>query len=740
MPARNTVIRSLLLLPAVLAPVGARAGFTDVTSAWGFFGGQPTWGVQIIDVDADGDLDVFNAHHFYSGYLFANDGTGQLSVWTLPQLLTSTADRHGYVWADLDQDAIVDVVCSHGSDGGCSSCSDDGHELWRGNGGGTFTAIAGAGGMYDQPGRGRAFSAADVDLDGDLDVYHAKAPNPSSLNSLYRNDGGLTFVDVAPAWGLAEEIGTVGGLFADVDDDGDPDLLVGGEEFDRPTTLFRNEGGSFVDVSSAAFAQPLPIVAGADFGDYDDDGDLDLALAPGSEAVYDFWKVAGNVFTFFANHRYGDNGVDVFELDTPGGNPTASFRFRGTVFNDVIFLGPSGQHPTGSSVTLTDAFVGAPSFAPGVDVGLYCWRDSPGGRWIIHVSAPPGYFGNFNGTINAAAGVASPSDALLERLELDPVPPQVLRNDGGVFTDVTAALGVGAYANPRGVAWVDFDSDGDLDLHVVNRGTVDTGNPPDALLRNDGSALVALPGGGGVAGLAQGLADGAQWGDLDRDGDPDVIVQEGSGPLFFTLGCPGLLYRNDGPAPRYLAIALAPPPGSATAVGSRVDIWAQGERSHRRLSANSWRGFQPPLELLVGLGSAAAAESVVDTWPNGASEKFGPFAADQRVILVPGQSPTGTPPASTSAMMFATWLAPQPARGVQRLHLRGDPARPVRVSVFDVSGRLIRELGTYLPPGAGSVEVTWDGRNGEGLLVPAGIYFVRGTGGLEFLRKSVRLR
>jgi hypothetical protein len=242
-----------------------------------------------------------------------------------------------------------------------------------------------------------------------------------------------------------------------------------------------------------------------------------------------------------------------------------------------------------------------------------------------------------------------------------------------------------------------------------------------------------------VPGLSGYLADGAQWGDLDRDGDPDAIVQEGSGPLFFTVGCPALIYRNDGPAGNWLALELAPPAGAATAVGARVDVWSGGRRAHRRVSANAWRGFQPPLEILVGLGTAAVAESVVVRWSNGAAEVFGPFAANQRVVLVPGESPTAAlVPLRGEA--FVSWLVPQPSRGMQRLILRGGAGRPVSVSVFDVSGRLVRELGSWSPAGAAGAEVTWDGRDAAGMLVPAGIYFVRGEGGIAFLRKSVRLR
>lgn len=739
MLAKRPAPWSLLLVLGIASP--AAATFSDVTSPWGLFGGQPTWGAQIVDLDADGDLDLLNGHHFYSGFVFTNDGTGHLSVWGLPQLVTFTADRHGYVWADLDGDAVVDVACSHGSDGGCPNCNDDGHELWRGNGDGTYLPIANAGGMYDQPGRGRAFSAADIDGDGDLDIFHGKAPLPESPNSLYRNDGSMTFVDVAAAWGVNETLGTVGGLFADVDDDGDPDLFVGGEEFARPTKLFRNDGASFVDVTLAAFGATPPVFATADFGDWDNDGDLDLAASEGDEAVYDYWQVQGNSLTFWVNHHFGEDGIDIFELDTPSVNPTAAFRYRGVLYNDVIFLGPNGVHPTTSTVTLTDAYVGAPTFTPGVSLGLYCWRESPGGRWHVHVSAPPNHFGNFNGTVTSTGGIANPTASNLEDLDILPVAPRLYRNDGGKFTDIAPALGVAAYDNPRAVTWVDFDVDGDLDLHVVNRGTVETGNAEDVFLRNDGGALALVHGASWAPGFSTYMSDGAVWGDLDRDGDPDLITQEGSGPLAFTVGCPALLYRNDGPSGHWLTVALAPPPGGGTAIGAKVDVWTSGQRVHRRLCANSWRGFQGPLELSFGLGSATSADSIIVAWPNGSRDVFGPaISADQSLVLVPGTSPTAVPALPLGTPAFAGPLVPQPARGVQTLRLLAPTGKPVWVEIFDTAGRRVRDLGAFRTPSGAPIDVRWDGRDSEGRPVPAGVYFFRGRGGLEFRLKSVRLR
>jgi len=340
-------------LPVALAilvtlPAPSRAGFVNRGSTLRDLWQQPTWGAQAIDLDLDGDIDLVRGHHAYSTRVHTNDGTGRF-VNQLPQLITHPADRHGFLFADFDNDGLPDAVCSHGGEGGCG-CPSEGTELWCGAGSAGFSIVTNAGGMRDDVDRGRAFSAADIDLDGDLDLFHGKAPLLASPNALFRNDGGMSFVDLAPALGVDEVAGTVGGLFADYDDDGDADLLVGGEEFLRPTILWRNDGARFVNATASAFGS-LPVVSGADWGDYDGDGDLDLAICEGAEGVHDSWGTEGGTFWFFVHHRLGENGVDEITFDTSAPNITAELRALTAVVDSLVFLGPNRVPPSTSVVS-----------------------------------------------------------------------------------------------------------------------------------------------------------------------------------------------------------------------------------------------------------------------------------------------------------------------------------------------------------------------------------------------------
>lgn len=731
---------TLMILAPLAATPSAVAQFTEEAAARGFIQEIPTWGAQMIDLDGDGDVDVLSGHHFFIVNLHTNDSAGNFTTGGLPQIITSDGeDRHGLLCADLDGDGLPDVVSSHGGGGGCG-CPAGGNELWASLGEGLFSPVAGAGGMLDANGRGRAFSAADVDGDGDLDLYHAKAPLIASPNSLYRNDGGMTFTDIAIAAGLDETAGTVGGLFADFDDDGDPDLFVGGEEFTRSTILWRNDGGTFTDVTNAVFGGALPVISGADWGDMDNDGDLDLAICEGHEAIYDAWGTAGMDYWFFANHRLSDDGLDVFRFDTVSGNPFALLEWRGTFAATRIFLGPLGVHPANPITQLTDDYVGAPTFTPGVDEGMYVWRLSPGGPWEIHVSAPPGTFGNYSANIFTQFGVTSEADSSLEQIAVPSKGPRVFRNDGGIFTEVTGPLGLTASGNPRGLSWVDFDNDGDLDLHVMDKGTAETPGGTDVIWRNDGSTYAMQSGPTWVDGASNRLTDGGVWSDLTGDGLPDLFLQEGAGPNFFSSETPARLYVNQGPGGNWLALSLGMTLAGGTPVGAAVTMHAGSLVVHRRVEANAWRGFQEPLALHFGLGTETTVDSLVIAWPGGSTETLGPIAANQRVVHAEGDGVVSVPPRFGTPGIHVGAVTPQPASGAQRILLTLPRASQVRVDVYDLRGRHVRTLADGTKP-AGEVLLNWDGRDGEGRRVPTGVYFLRGvTTQGSFLRKVLRIR
>jgi hypothetical protein len=249
--------------------------FTDVTQLVGLNVDsaavrQPSW----IDVDGDGDLDLFVAFRDRANALFRNDG-GRFTEIARETGLADPRRSVGAVWLDLDEDGDPDLVVGN-MDG-------DANGVFR-NDGGHFTDVAAELGLAwggrapDDASNGTVRPcAADVDADGRLDLFFANY----GPNGLFLNRGSGRFEDVSRAWGVAIDGRYDTCAFADADHDGRPDLYVNGTVTGGvayPDYLFRNTGAGFSDETPANI-RALAASHGVQWADRDGDGDLDLALA-----------------------------------------------------------------------------------------------------------------------------------------------------------------------------------------------------------------------------------------------------------------------------------------------------------------------------------------------------------------------------------------------------------------------------------------------------------------------------
>ncbi|GAB4255437.1 MAG: hypothetical protein Kow0092_00540 [Deferrisomatales bacterium] len=272
------------------------------------------------------------------------------------------------------------------------------------------------------PGYGKAAAAADVDRDGDWDLYLANAPGP---NGLYRNDGDGTFTDVTAdaGEGLADPGYTESALFFDYDGDGWADLYLarGGRYAVGENRLFRNVQGRFVETTRRAGVGSRAFTYAAAAADYDGDGDLDLYLANGGIAA--------------PNTLYRNNGDGTFtDVTAQAGVGDPSFSWM-ALWGDVTGDGRpdlyvvNGRHPEGEPNTLywnrgDGTFERAPpevgAADPGWGLGAFLRdRDGDGDPdlEVLNYRAPPSIW------INDGTGRFAPApDASPEAPEEAPVP------------------------------------------------------------------------------------------------------------------------------------------------------------------------------------------------------------------------------------------------------------------------------------------------------------------------------
>ena len=276
--------------------------FTDVAVAAGVADTGYGMGCAVGDYDNDGFPDLY-VTNFGANVFFRNNGDGTFTDVTRGTGTGDTRWGASCAFVDYDNDGFLDLYVTNyvkydiESDSVCMNkgvrvyCDPRLYEgeldiLYYNNGDGTFTDVTVSAGFSEATGRGLALAWGDYDDDGDMDVYIA---NDADQNFLYRNNGDSTFTDVSLTAGVGfsedgEAENGMGVDFGDYDNDGRLDLVV--TNFQGQTnTLYHNEGnGLFSDVSYASKIGTisLPYLAwGVSFCDYDNDGYQDLFIANG---------------------------------------------------------------------------------------------------------------------------------------------------------------------------------------------------------------------------------------------------------------------------------------------------------------------------------------------------------------------------------------------------------------------------------------------------------------------------
>ena len=506
----------------------------------------------------------------------------------------------------------------------------------------------------------------DMDNDGDLDIYivqgqmrgpgktldHALLPPDARplTDRLYRNalavhaDGTRTlrFTDVTEGSGLGVGSYGIGVATGDVDNDGWVDVYrtrLG------PNQLFRNNGdGTFADVSDQTGTSDPRWSVSASFVDIDRDGWLDLYVANYIN------HTVGEESPCFT--RTGERDYCVPQRYTPVPDRLYRNRRDGT-FVDVTAEAQVARD-YGPSLGVVTADFDADGWAD-----IYVANDGePNQLWI---NQQDGRFRNsalLAGVAVDGAGIAEGSmgvdagdfdadgDEDLFMTHVTTETNTLYTNDGsGLFNDRSTMVGLGAPSLPYtgfGTAWFDFDNDGWLDLLVANgavraiEALVRAKDPHplrqrNQLFRNLGNGrFEEVTGRAGAVFELSEVSRGAAFGDVDNDGDVDVLVTNNNGPA-------RLLINHVGQRNRWVGLRLVGGPGPRDMLGARVGVFRDaGPTLWRRARADGSYASANDPRVVVGLGEATTVRRIRVIWPSGQVEDWTDIAVGRWNTLEEG--------------------------------------------------------------------------------------------------------
>lgn len=433
-------------------------------------------------------------------------------------------------WGDYDQDGYDDLLLA-------------GSRLFKNVEGSEFVNVTDEAGIS---GGGSGGVWGDYNNDGFLDFY--RIGSGESGDRLWRNRGDGTFADVTESVGaVTNDFPTEGAAWGDYDNDGFLDLyLANYEDWEKheywPDQLWRSRrGGSFSDVARQAGMEPPfgedRAGRGANWGDYDNDGDLDC---------------------YVSNYRLQEN-----------------FLWRnngdGSFTNVACLLGVAG-----------DEVEGWWGHTIGSEWGDY---DNDGDLDLVAANlAHPRYI-EFSNKTKLYENLGPPSWEFVDR-----------REQAGIKFEET-------HSDP---AWGDVDADGDLDLYITS---VYEGRKSFLYenLRNGRFRDVTW-----LAGVRTFNGWGCAFSDYDRDGDLDLFVGSGSGVR---------LYRNEGSTGNWLEVKVVGSKSNRAGIGARVKVMQKGRAQIREVQGGKGTTSQHSLTAFFGFGEDSRPVSIEVRFPSGELQK-----------------------------------------------------------------------------------------------------------------------
>ena len=581
------------------------------------------------DYDLDGHVDLFIARDGDSPVLLRNEGGARFTRIVDAVFTHDPLNAQGSSWCDYDADGYPDLcVAEYG-----------GTRLYHNEGGGSFSRVT-TGPVVTDSRFSMGCAWGDYDNDGWPDLFVTRTESRS--NALYKNngDGTFTLLSTSPV-AAPKTASSSGGIWGDYDNDGYLDLFVGngyGSEPGEKSFLFLNDrAGGFTRILTGSPANDRFPASGSAWGDYDDDGFLDLAV------VNTHW----DSHTFlYRNRRNGNHWLKVDLVGTASNRSAigAKVRVKATLWGRSVWQlrevsGGSGyasqgdlrpnfglgdatvaevirvEWPSGNVQEYTDQSVdrlmkitevaritpARPTASLGGSVTLRSVSGTGTYQWRFHGADLAGetkatltltnlqaaHQGGYSVVVTATDGTVRTNFAYLI---VDPT-----------FTKVAVGPVVEETDSGWACSWADYDDDGDLDL-LVGNGVEATKLELLGLFRNDGKAGFArLTNEVGSLAATPGKYAGGVWGDYDNNGALDCLVMD------WTQTTSSLkLHRSTGNGQFELA-AAAPLTDTLAGYASWVDYDNDGWLDV--FNAYGWsEGGVPTNHLFRGTGAGAFAQ------------------------------------------------------------------------------------------------------------------------------------
>ncbi len=523
-----------------------------------------------------------------------------------------------------------------------------------------FRHVSGAfGRKYLPETMGSGCALVDLDDDGWLDIvlvnsttWPGQPPHARARTTLYRNDRDGTFTDVTQASGIAAGAYGLGVTAADYDNDGLVDLYFTNL---GPNRLYRNTGAwTFSDVTAKAGVGDPGFSTGAAFLDYDKDGRLDLYVAN-----YVEWSIATDRHCSLDGKSKSYCTPELYK----GQSGTLYRNLGNGVFRDVTrqagLFDPASK-ALGVALIDYDADGNLDLFVSNDTQPNRLYRNKGDGTFV-DVGVRAGVAFGDTGAARAGMGVDSGDydgsgrpDLVIGNFANEGL--ALYRNEGsGLFVDEAPASST-AQATLLSLTFAafffDHDLDGRPDILAVNGHVADDiervqprvkyAQPP-LLFRNlDGRRFrLAAP----VAGSALAkpvVGRGAAYGDVDRDGDPDLLITENNGPA--------RLLRNDGGnRNRWIRVRLEGTRSNRDGIGAVVSLATdRGTRTAMVKTGSSYLS-QSELAVTFGLGLDQNPTELRVSWPSGAIDKVAAPPPGAFVVIREGQGiPRPAPGAARS--------------------------------------------------------------------------------------------